>query len=468
MNTPYSQAASYGYSQLEGELHDDPGTPGPITLRVCLLFCVGMLVLVSNNRALTESESFLTQVVVVILGAAAVVLGFLGRGWRIRLPIEAVLLVLFCVWAATGFFLVGQEYSTFYRTNYLRLCKTVGMYCLILNIVRARKDYLWMLSGYLLAAMATGILSPEIFTFRSDAVTRTYQRVSGITGDANSTALLGMMCAMALLCRGSAANSRFWKFAWLLPIPLCVWLVLISGSRSGMLGAILFALLSYFFYIRGQLRDYGAASKLKGFIIGAGIMTALLMALIASPFWVRIQLTFGYAKYASTVSRQGDLVRQRMAMSGMQLLARHPLMGVGYGMYRFRVGEVDPGLLTKVSHNTWVEAVTGTGLPGVSIWFMSFFMLTRRAWKLRKNPTLALKDRGMASICLVFIVFWWFRSLFFVHLSETEVLPFMAGIAGYLVTLTEAHGLKPYPQVAAYTTSQQQPLRPVYNLQGGQ
>lgn len=424
----------------------DVGEAAPIFLRIILVGAVFMLLLASGSQWVTERESFIAQICMAALAAATLLLGFLGRGWRIRMPAESLCAVIYCIWAITGFFIVQAEYLSFFRGHFMTLIKVVALYLVIVNLIRSRKDFLWMLSSYVLVVGAVILIVPEAFSYRPQQGGE-LQRASGITGDSNDTALLGMVCLFSLLALFTSSRHRTFKLLCLAATPVGVWMVLISGSRSGMFGLLLAAMLFYVWYIRGQMKERGGVGKLGGFMLGAGVIFGIFLVLAAGPFWHRVLETVGAVEYRTERTKRGERVRLRMAISGLKLAARHPVMGVGQNMYYWSIVEVDPGLVGRASHNAWVSAVTSTGVPGLIIWTTGALLVTRRAWRLRKNPSLSLRDRGLVSLCLVFLMYYWFRSFFFYEMTHRVMWPFVGGITGYLVAVSDYYG---YGQQAVY------------------
>jgi hypothetical protein len=405
----------------------------PVILRVMLFIAIVLLGAINANNVFPSSIGLIiSQANSVVLAIALFIFGFLGRGWKIKMPPEAKLTLGFVIWSISGFWVA--RHLPYFIECFVTLVKTVGLYLIIINIVRTRKDFLWMSLAYISTVLLLFFMGSEIISEAGASG----ERAAGTVGDANGLAAWGIIGLFASFVCFASVRSKIFKVFSITALPIFLIMVLKSGSRSGMVGIILFFVLVYVFFIRGQIREKGEGAKIGGFLVGILILGVICTIVIQSSFWERVQRTIGTGKFEGKAQED---IRIPMILGGIKLTLQHPILGVGYGQYRVAIGEVDLGLASTglVSHTTWVDASTGGGLVGLALWFIAYFILTKRIWKLWKNPYLNNVDRGVVSLCLVFISFWWFRSLFFSHLGEKTLLPIIAGMTGYLTTLSERY-----------------------------
>jgi len=424
-----TRTATVGVGSWPGWVGERPREePSPLLLRILLLVSVVVLGLVQTNQASPGTALIAGQAFMVLLGVATVVLGFLGARWRIKFPPETLLSVAFVVWCLLGVF-AAENLPLFY-TRYGTLAKTVGMYVIFVNLVRTRKMLLWMAAGYVLTVSSYFLLGVEVRAEEG-------ARAAGITGDPNGLAAFAVIAfACSMMCF-HMVKRRWARVLFLLPLPVFAWMVRNSGSRSGMMGLLLLVGAVYWFYIRLRMGKGRLGRRLAGLMVGLLLLGGGLYLFITSPFWVRIQETLGIGNVLPRPHR-GE-TRLYMALAGLKIMAEHPLLGVGYMQFAVVAGRFVPGLWMRQSHNTWVEAGAGAGLPGLFMWLGAYVLLTVRAYRLHKNARIPLGDRALAGLCLAFLVFWWFRSLFFIHLGEKVFLPVIGGITGYLTSLGRLH-----------------------------
>jgi len=152
---------------------------------------------------------------------------------------------------------------------------------------------------------------------------------------------------------------------------------------------------------------------------------------MSGPFWSRIVRTF--------VEGGTGEIRILMMAIGARVMSEHSLVGVGYQQFPMVAAQFEPALDMYASHNTWIEAGAGAGLPGLALWLGAYIVFTIRVRRLRKNPNVPPVDAGLVSLCFVFMLFWWFRSMFFTHLGDKVLLPLVGGMTGYLTSLSRTY-----------------------------
>ncbi len=421
------------YIDMEDESLYGEMRPAPLILRIFLFGTIFLLGSVHANNVFPSHVGLIvSQACMVVLALAVLLFGFIGCGWKVKMPPETILSIAFVLWCLTGFS-IGRNMA-YLRQTYTTLVKTVGLYVVIVNLVRCRRDFIWMAFGYVCTVLLMFAMGSEIIMEEAAAGIR----AAGTVGDANGLATWATIGFISMMICFTTLQNKVIKNLFLLLTPAFLFLVIRSGSRSGMLGIVIVIALVYWWYIRGQVRERSGLVKLGGLLLGGILVAGILYVVVSGQFWSRIQRTFGFGPYSyGTAAKE---TRVFMVKSGLIMMSQHPLIGVGHKQYRFAISEIDPELVGRVAHNTWIEAGCGAGLPGLAMWLAAYVILTRRAWRLRKNPALPLVDRGIVSMCLVFLALWWFRSLFFTHLGEKVLLPLVAGMTGYLLALSEQYG----------------------------
>ncbi len=404
----------------------------PLFLRMCSFVSIPVLLLVSSNVFVSKFQLVLVQVVIVGLALATVLFGFIGAGLKIKMPREAWLTTGFTLWCVTGFFVTKN--IPHMLGGYKTLLKTLGLYLIFVNIVRSRKDLMWMAFGYLVSVL--GLLFMNFEVLQAARVTG-MERAGGTAGDANALAAFAIFGGMSSLMFFHKTKSTFTKILFLVPIPIAFYVITATGSRSGIIGSILCAGLVYWWYIRGQLRGKSSYAKLAGLIIGTILIVGVLYYLAAGPFWSRLEKTFGFSEYGQVGGEiEGD-IRIRMMIGGLKLMSRHPLIGVGFRQFPFAVTEVDQTLAGFVIHNTWVAAGCSAGVPGLALFLGAWVILLVRTQRLRKNPHILILDSGLISLCSIIIIFLTFHSFFFANIGEKALMPMIGGITGYLSELSQ-------------------------------
>jgi len=165
---------------------------------------------------------------------------------------------------------------------------------------------------------------------------------------------------------------------------LCLYAVIISGSRAGFVGLISFGICLIIFSERR-------------FVMFAGILGLI----ICLPF---ISAT-GYMDYISTLlnigSATGATGSDRISglRNGFEMMIRRPILGVGPGCYPIaRKAWFGWGLW---AHNHYGELMGDLGITGTVVWFMFFKSYFMKAWLFVREKS---GDSVMSNICLAVVV----------------------------------------------------------------
>jgi len=131
----------------------------------------------------------------------------------------------------------------------------------------------------------------------------------------------------------------------------------------------------------------------------------------------------------SITDPNNDTARDRMAMAlvGFDIVAAHPLTGIGpEGVKRVYPSMVPPeGMRHSTSHlhNTPLQIAAERGIVGLAAWLWIFVAFFRRAGAVwRRLPPEAAADRALVLGSLAAIVTFLVAGLFEYNFGDTEVL----------------------------------------------
>ena len=184
---------------------------------------------------------------------------------------------------------------------------------------------------------------------------------------------------------GVCNRKKILKLAGVILFLVCLYGVIISGSRGGFVGLIgLFLFLTIF-------------SKHKLLMIGLGILLVFSIPIIAGSNYMDYMntiLSFGSSDAGVSTSSRTTGLRH-----GFEMLIKRPLLGVGPGCYPVaRRAWFAWGLW---AHNHYGELMGDLGIIGTVVWFgflKSYFM---RAWRfIRKEKG----DSTLRNLCLAVVV----------------------------------------------------------------
>jgi O-antigen ligase len=182
-------------------------------------------------------------------------------------------------------------------------------------------------------------------------------------GDPNDLAL--NFCMVLPFCVGFLLSTRwFWKVVWATGIGILVATIFATYSRGGFL-----ALVAIFV---AMVREFKLRTRTVALVVVlvVGVSAVAILRVGADSYFDRLR-TIANPQADVTGSAQA---RQRLLIRSVEETLRHPLLGVGPGVFYTLSGD------WHQSHNTFLQLTSECGIPSLIL----FLMLTRRAFKNSK------------------------------------------------------------------------------------
>lgn len=188
--------------------------------------------------------------------------------------------------------------------------------------------------------------------------------------------------------------------------------VLRTGSRSGMLSLGVLFLIVFL--------STNVAGKLKFTIIGALAVVAV-MAWMPSTLKSRLGTVFSGEKkdFVAAGAVGSSESRYALLVESVETTFKHPIVGVGIGVYAEVNGKEKEGtgekILWQVTHNMFTQVSAETGLPGFALYMLAMYFAIRSMWRVLKaaRGRPELRELGMtASTLLVSLAMTFFNGLF--------------------------------------------------------
>jgi O-antigen ligase len=285
-------------------------------------------------------------------------------------PYITWLLVLFAVWASIT--LVWATSTSSGVTAITRYIPNMMLLPIACTALRGRRELRMVIvaivAGAIIAA-AFGLVAPPNPELAED-------RATGTIGDPNELAaalLVGLTLGVGLLlARGAPAWMRLLgAFA----VPLCAAGIFLSLSRGGLiaLGAVLLA---------GTL--LAGRWRLA--------LTAILVVVAVGGVVYFTQLAPLPARERITASNGGS-GRDDLWKVGLRMVKAHPIEGVGVGNFQVvsKNYVLQPGSIArtdlifaaepKIAHNTYLQILSETGIPGLALVLAIFLSSLICAWR---------------------------------------------------------------------------------------
>lgn len=285
---------------------------------------------------------------------------------------------------------------------------------------------------YTLAAASVFI---ELFTFVSGRVRGgRVALLAGTLGNANYLALILLMglpfCLVVLRTKPGLSPLKFACLLMLLCTPVTI---AATGSRGGLVTLALMFLL-YFWPL--------PASQKVVVAIAALILLVIAVAWSSRSALDRFKTIFGTSAQAQLSGSEQSAIesselRKELLLSSLKLTLRHPLLGVGPGMFAVAnanytettTGRSDYNAWHD-THNTFTQLSCEDGLPGLFLYGLALlfcFKIVRSAEKrARQDPALSSLGHMAFALRLALIAFT--GTAMFAGLAYAYYFPMLAGL----------------------------------------
>jgi len=296
------------------------------------------------------------------------VLHVLARGSLRPLSWFLALAILFVIWAgASGFWSIDPVAT---RGRFLTYLQLAALAWLIWEIAWSPDRRRALLEAYVLGGCiaAGGVIRNYLAGTSIDAEAA---RFSGLNSNPNEIALalvLGLPIAWYL---SLSQSDRRIAWRWQLYIPLAITAILLTASRGASMAALVALLLIP--WTQGHLRF---RTKTVLYVVGVGSLV------FASSFVPRASLE-RLRSTRSNIETGSFGGRGAIWRAGLELVAEHPLAGVGAGAFG---AAVRPTLGRRLSsHETFLSILVEDGIVGLMLFVM---MLAGAMASLPRLPTL--------------------------------------------------------------------------------
>lgn len=245
-----------------------------------------------------------------------------------------------------------------------RVFRLILFYIAVKNLANTPQIFYSLLLGWYGASLLASIIGIH------DAMTVVTQygkstRAAGINGQPNNFALFSDIVIPVGYYFMLAARTTRVKFLYVISLSVIIYGVILSGSRSGMIGLIVITLL--------MLLQHPKRVQL--------LLTVSILFVFSYPFWpenIRSRYLGSNADFqnAYAVTAQASTDRRASYVAyGLELISKKPLIGSGYrsfellyplSEYAFYDNPLSSHETYRVAHDVYLETMVGTGLIGLT------------------------------------------------------------------------------------------------------
>ena len=328
-------------------------------LRWGLLAAVAAGIPLDGLLAVTFGSSSLALGVPLVVAAVWTVVA----SGRVRaLPAPLVALAAFTAWSAASVLWAvdGDEFAKRLLTN----AQLLALVLVCWQVLHSDRELRALLTGFVAGCLVTVALAWQAF-LRGEALVDGGTRYTAKGIDANDmsvTLAVAIPMAAYLALTGARVRSR----AAFLYVPFAASAIALSGSRGGTLTAAT-ALASVLIWTARRSGAATAAATLLAVVAVAGAWALVPEENFTRIFTVQEQLRGG--------GTMGD--RVQIWHAGLDLLARHPLAGVGAGGFSKAISAALNA--RTVAHNTPLSIAVEHGIIGLVIFGSALVLVLRHA-----------------------------------------------------------------------------------------
>jgi len=388
------------------------------------VFCAYILSGYANDFSLRlfHTKSYISIVTELSLPLLLAFSGAAFRGFQVR---AGRLWLFFFVWL-----LIDLPFSS-WRTGTATLLINYGPRCWIqlyyivafaVSMRRARQLMKIQILGSVLLLLSC-------FAFGTSSAGRFDIANSLFFANSNELAmsiLFGMAVLMFPVLRGSPIS----KALALLALGVSMLYLLETGSRGGLIGAVVLVLASLVLIRQRVLIGL--------FVVGGAIIASLF---VSGHILHRLSLTFSGTSIQEARSDE-DMSAIESRMERSELLRRsvlmaiqNPVFGVGPGQFAVAVaGEAEKEgkhASWLGTHNSYTQVASECGIPALVLYSAVLWFCIRNNYKLFRatQDRTDARDINAISCCLLLSAVVYAVCTFFDHIAYTGTLPFIAGFS---------------------------------------
>lgn len=369
-----------------------------VTLGLCLFGCVAFMELPGPGGF--SIAKLVGLALVVSWAATAVTRGDRHNFFKTH-PTMSYVLVLFLAFAGASTLWAKVPIET--GSAIIRFLPNMLLLPIAVTAIKDRRSALMVCGSFVFGAVLSASLgqfvdvggAPEAITDAEAGLTSETRLIGvGVNPNELAIALVGAT-AIGLGLAASRALSSGWRLVGAAGTALCLVFILLTASRTGLLGILVAIVLGSLFAGRSR-----RAPLLVVGLLAALSMTAYVVAL--APPEVRQRIT----------ASDGGSGRDDIWRVGWRMVQDNPVQGVGLG--NFRLTSIDyllePGQLKrdtfildrpKVAHNIYLETLAELGVIGLVLFLsiMGFalrcMLKAARLFEARGDPGLELVARAV-------------------------------------------------------------------------
>lgn len=299
------------------------------------------------------------------------------------------------------------------------------IFIIIVQLIRTPAQYRKITGAYAYAILFASVLS---FYFGRSVENGRLALANGTLGDPNEFALALVVGLPFWWDKANVAKGPKKIYCLLCTAPILL-AFLKTGSRSGLFTLAMLVFVTFLL-----------APITRKMLIAAGCLILVIASSLLLPDYLkaRYQTIFSPAD-ANTLDKRdvkhldSDIAsseeRKALLIQSIQMTFQNPIFGVGPGVFSYaswdqRKEESGVGGLAQVTHNTYTQISSETGIPGFLLFAATMVMVLKSAFSAYRalkdtDPVMAKTGSYLFSMLAAFAVGIFFLSVGYTHIVST-------------------------------------------------
>ncbi len=313
--------------------------------------------------------------------------------YSLPIPLPVILYVSWIAWSlATG---LGAEMGEAMYFAMQTVAQIMVMFAIFATICQDGRS-VWIVGAALVLGSLVNVASASLFGLNVAG-----GRSAGLMSNPNGAALIYGIAICILLPAIAAVRSIAVRVIFVLVLIVMLYGAVSTASRGGALGCV--APMIYFaWFYRGTIarKPLLILFLLALVAVGAAFLPARLAKTEMGKRWMLAAEVLS----GESGQREGS-VEHRIALKykALRVAVEHPFTGVGIGNftpYVFRTqGE------TQSTHDTYLDVLVGTGVPGLVLYYSIFVWSWVIAGRLRKSPFVTNQEIALLAMTKMYLVY---------------------------------------------------------------
>jgi hypothetical protein len=298
--------------------------------------------------------------------------------------------------------------------------------------VRDRRDIKTMFLVFMLALFVA--VPSALYNLATGTLNRGFRIAASVTSGANPNRL-AMICLIEITCWWFWSRARPTALRQMLALAAmaaCTMVLFGTGSRSGLLGAGVLAIL-----LQTSPRGFRASATHVGLLVAAGVFAVATM--VPAQSWERM---INFSPQRHEIGEASNRMREATIERAWQIFTDYPLFGIGLGNFREVSRQIYQDSFFRPPHNSYLWAASEGGIF-VVLGYVVLFWITWR--DLRVVTRLAHRDpeigAAAGAIRVIFLLY-----AFFSAFADLWLNPITYAMLGLIIVMRRYVEGLPEPQ----------------------